>query len=119
MGAIDNKMNIMANFLRINCGRNSVEKVQDHLSARNKKLDDMFDIKYVKQSEYTTTGEVEEGKSNKKRKKEVKEVDLPVVYAKNVEELASLIMVERMTFIILLAQYLHFLSKIGHLGLGI
>ena len=95
MGASDNKMNIMANFLRINCGRNSVEKVQDHMSARNKKLDDMFDIKYVKQSEYTTTGEVEEGKSNKKRKKEVKEVDLPVVYAKNVEELASLIMVER------------------------
>ena len=94
MGASDNKMKILGNFLRVNCGRPSVTKLDDHMTARNRKLSHLFSVKNVQQTENVTVeGEEEDGK--KKKKKETRTADKPVVFANNVEELLCLIMTER------------------------
>ena len=89
MGTSDNKMNVLGNFLRINCGRSSVVELADHMTERNKKLQDHFDVTLLAQTEYVT--EEVDGK----KKKTTREVDLPVVFAKDVESLAGFIMRER------------------------
>ena len=95
MGVTDNKMKVLGNYLRVNCGRNSVDKLKDHMIERNKKLVDHFTFKNVEQTEYVTIAEDEDVDKKKKRKKEIQKVDIPVVFAKDVEDLASLIMTER------------------------
>ena len=97
MGASDNKMKILSNYLRINCGRHSVEKLQQHMIERNKRLEDFFEVKNMKQTQYVTTEGEENNNSatNKKKKREASEVLVPVVYANDVEGLASLVMAER------------------------
>ena len=52
MGTSDNKMKVLSNYLRINCGRDSVEKLQQHMIERNKRLEDFFDVKNLKQTQY-------------------------------------------------------------------
>ena len=60
------------------------------MTERNRKLQDHFDVTVLTQTEYVT----EEGEG-KKRKKSTQEVELPVVYTKDVEALAGFIMRER------------------------
>ena len=97
MGTTDNKMKILGNYLRLNCGRPSVSKLKDHMTERNKMLADQFVVKNVEQTAYIT---IEEDDNNnktkkKKKKKETRKVDVPVVFAKDVEELVCFVMKER------------------------
>ena len=55
--ASDNKMNSLGNFLRINCGRDSVRNLKTDMSERNKKLVDHFECKNMLQTEYVTKEE--------------------------------------------------------------
>ena len=95
-GASDNKMKVLSNYLRINFGRDSVEKLQQHMIERNKRLEYFFDVKNLKPTQYITTeGEELNNNATKKKKKEASELLVPVVYSNNVEGLASLLMAER------------------------
>ena len=94
MGASDRKMKVLGNFLRVNCGRDTVKKHQEHMTIRNQKLEDYFSVKSVSQTEYVTK-DSDEISDKKKKVKEEKKVEKPVVYANNVEELVTLIMEER------------------------
>ena len=96
IGASDKKMNVIANFLRVGCGRSSVVKLQEEMTERNRKLTDMFEAKMLKQKKYVVDEEEEkENKPKKKKKKKVVDVVKPAVIAKNVEDLAALVMAER------------------------
>lgn len=52
MGTSDNKMKILGNYLRINCGRDSVNKLSKHMAERNVKLAEHFDVISMEQTEY-------------------------------------------------------------------
>ena len=93
MGSSDKKMKIMANYLRVTCGKKSVHKLEDYMTERNKKLEEYFVFENIVQTEKVST-EDDENKENKK-KKETRMVDIPVVYATDVEKLALFIMEER------------------------
>ena len=97
MGVSDNKMRVVGNYLRVNCGRDSVDNQRDHMMERNKKLANQFTVKNIVQTQYVTIEDDEdsEKKKKKKKKKETQEVVIPVVFAQDVEDLASLIMLER------------------------
>ena len=88
-------MNILGNFLRVNCGRSTVVKLQNHMTERNKQLANQFTVKNVTQTEYVTNEDACEEDSKKKRKKDTRQVEILVVYANNVEELVALTMKER------------------------
>ena len=92
MNTSDRKMNTLANFLRIHCGRDSVNKLEDHMTHRNQKLMEHFDATKVLQTKYVTETD-DNGK--KKRKRSTKEEEVPVVFANDVEDLVGLIMEER------------------------
>ena len=92
MNVSDRKMNVLGNYLRINCGRASVNKLDDYLTQQNQKLQDSFAVKKVSQVKYVTNT-TDESKG-KKRKKTV-DVELPVVYAMDVEDLVGVLMEER------------------------
>ena len=93
MGASDNKMNSLGNFLRMNCGRSSVVKLQEHMISRNKKLTSHFSVKSVVLAEYVTKSDKEDKENTKK--KETHHIATPVVFAKDVEELTLFVMKER------------------------
>ena len=95
MGATDNKMKVLANFLRINCSRSSVTKLDQHMIDRNKLFSDQFAVKNIVLTK-NVAKEVDDDKENKKKaKKEKVEVSVPVVYAKDPEEVACLVMSAR------------------------
>ena len=99
IGASDRKMNIIGNFLRVGCGRSAVDKLEEKMVERNKKLSRHFESKMLKQKKYVadedeTNKENTEGKK-KKKKKIVVEVEKPAVMVKDVEDLASHVMLER------------------------
>lgn len=96
IGSSDRKMNIVAHFLRAECGRSSVVKVQEEMMERNKKLARHFESKMLKQKKYVTDSEDKENcDSKKKKKKVVVEVEKPAVVVKSVEDLVSHVMLER------------------------
>lgn len=96
IGASDRKMNIVANFLRGECGRASVVKIQEEMMERNKKLSRHFESKILKQKKYVTEdGDNENADSKKKKKKVAVEVEKPVVVVKSVEDFATHVMLER------------------------
>ena len=99
IGASDNKMNVLGNYLRINCGRDSVSKMDSHMTEQNNKLKNMFDVKYITQTKTTSQKRAENSdeseKNNKKKNKQEVKVEIPVVFAKDTEELACLVMKER------------------------
>ena len=94
MGTSDDRMKILDNFLRVNCGRNSVHLHEEYMVKRNQMLKDLFGHKKINQVEYVkekSNGDEKE----KKKKKETREVEKTVAYAKDVEGLAQLVMEER------------------------
>ena len=93
MNASDRKMNILGNFLRINCGRASVIKLEENMTMRNQMLEEYFDVANVVQTKYVKDPSEQED-DKKKKKKITKEVEVPVVFANDVEDLAGLIMHE-------------------------
>ena len=93
IGASSNNMTVVGNYLRVHCGRPSVHKLEDHMTERNQKLLDKFDTTKIVQKEYVTKSVEDEAKQ--KRKKETRDVEKTVVYAKDVEELAGFVMKER------------------------
>ena len=60
-------MRTIANFLRIHCGRDSVNKLDESLTERNKKLEDYFDVEKVTQTKYVTEESTKNGKKQKKK----------------------------------------------------
>ena len=97
MGASDKNMKTLGNFLRVNCGRDSVNKHEAFMKERNTKLEEFFETKNVIMTKYVTEETV--GKTGEKKKKKsktiTKEEETPVVFAKDVEELAGYVMRER------------------------
>ena len=93
LGVSDNKIKVVDNFLRVNCGRDSVNKHEEYMKERNSMLKDKFCVKLVSQKEYVS--EDKEDKENFKKKKELHDVLKPVVFANDVEDLANFIMQER------------------------
>ena len=47
MGASDNNIKTLGNFLRVNCGRESVNKHEAFMKERNTKLEEFFETKKV------------------------------------------------------------------------
>ena len=68
MGASDNKMKIMGNFLRVNCGRDSVQNHEDFMKERNSKLEEFFDTKMVNTKKYVMEETIDESGRMKKKK---------------------------------------------------
>ena len=97
IGASDRKMNIVGNFLRAECGRASVVKLQLNMLERNKKLSRHFEGKMLNQKKYITdpSDSKENEEDSKKKKKILVEVMKPAVMVKSVEDLASHVMIER------------------------
>lgn len=97
LGASDRKMNIVGNFLRAECGRGSVMKLQHNMVERNKKLSRHFEGKMLEQKELITdpSDDKENVKDPKKKKKILVEVKKPAVIVKSVEDFASQVMMER------------------------
>ena len=97
MGASDKNMKTLGNFLRVNCGRDSVNKHEAFMKERNTKLEEFFETKNVIMTKYVTEETV--GKTGEKKKKKsktvIKEEETPVVFAKDIEELAGYVMRER------------------------
>ena len=94
IGVSDRKMNIVGNFIRIECGRASVVNLQSDMVSRNKKLAHHFEGKMIKQTEYTNEGADRES-SEKKKKKTVVEVEKPAAIVKDVEDFVSQVLIER------------------------
>ena len=70
-GNSDNKMRTIANFLRIHCGRDSVHKLDESLTERNKKLEDYFNVEKITQTKYVTEESTKNGKKQKKKSRTV------------------------------------------------
>ena len=62
IGVSDSKMNVVGNFLRVSCGRDSVVNLQQNMIDRNKLLEDQFEVKIIKQHIYEK--DPEEDKEN-------------------------------------------------------
>ena len=92
MGASDNDMKTVGNFLRIHCGRGSVIKLDEYMKERNSMLRDKFEVKKIIQAEYVNTEMDSSEVSKQKKKKDTTLVEKSVVYAKDGEELACFIM---------------------------
>ena len=93
-GISDNKMKIVDNFLRVNCGRSSVIGHEKHMVERNSRLEEMFDHTKVVMIEYIN--ENVDGENGKQKKKKVTcEKEKPVAYAKDVEHLAKFVLEHR------------------------
>ena len=95
MGASDNDMKTVGNFLRIHCGRGSVVKLDEYMKERNNMLRDKFEVKKIIQAEYVNM-EVDSSEfSKQKKKKDTTLVVKCVVYAKHVGDLACFIIEAR------------------------
>ena len=66
INASDNNMKTLGNFLRVNCGRDSVNKHDAFMKERNTKLEEFFDTKKVIVTKYDTEETV--GKTGDKKK---------------------------------------------------
>ena len=64
-GMSDNKMLILANFIRQNIGRGAIINLEKFLTERNQRLSTYFDVENVEQTIYVTD---EESEGNKKKK---------------------------------------------------
>ena len=93
-GMSDNQAKVVDNFLRVHCGRSSVSNHEQYMKERNTKLADLFDHTHIALTEYVTEEKDTEGEK-KQKKKTTSDVQKPVVYVKDVEEFASLVMRER------------------------
>ena len=91
-GLSDNKMRVVDNFLRVKGGRSSVVCHRKFMVDRNNKHKDLFEHKKMTLQEYVTN----ENKDRKERKKKVmNDVEKHVAYAKDVEDLARIVMEDR------------------------
>ena len=95
IGVSDRKMNIVGNFIRIECGRASVVNLQSDMLSRNKKFAPHFEGKMIKQTEYANEGDEGERSADKKKKKIAVEVYKPAAMVKNVEDFVSQVLIER------------------------
>ena len=93
-GLSDNTMKTVDNFLRVTCGRSSVSNHKQHMKERNTMLAELFDHTEIVLTEYVTE-EKEGGDEKKVRKKATSDVQKPVVYVKDVEQFASMVMAKR------------------------
>ena len=93
-GMSDNNMKVLDNCLRVVCGRSSVSNHEQHMKERNTKLTDLFDHTHIVLTEYVTEEKDTEGEK-KQKKKTTCDVQKPVVYVKDVEQFASLVMAHR------------------------
>ena len=92
LGVSDNKMKDVDNFLRVHCGRDSVNKHEEYMKERNSLLKDKFCVKFVSQTEKVP---VDNGDQENKKETELHDVLKPVVFANNVEDLVSFVLKER------------------------
>ena len=92
LGVSDRKMLDTANFLRVHCGRESVKDLRAQLTNRNHMLGNFFTSKMIPQKRYVTEID-EEGK--KKKSKVLEDVMKPAVFAPDIQDLVSKILMER------------------------
>ena len=71
MGTSDNKLKILANFIRQKLGRASIQHLQKYLTERNQKLSEFFDLKDILQTVYVSE---EDDTGARKKKKTTTEV---------------------------------------------
>ena len=92
MGASDNKMKILGNFLRVNYGRDSVQNHENFMKEKNLKLDDFVDTKIVIWKKYVMEETIDEsGRKKKEKSKTVMEdEETHVGFTKDVVGLAEI-----------------------------